>query len=347
MSIPSIAVYGANGHTGAFVVRELERRGCRAVSIGRSGGPQSSPGRVGADRSWRTASCDDPDALDRALHGAEAVINCAGPFLDTAPAVIEAALRCGIHYFDVTAEQRSVRQSLATYQQDAERGGTVVVPALAFYGGLADLLAAELSGGLRSIDSLDIAVALDSWHPTEGTRRTGQRNTARRLVVTDGHLVPIAQPAPVRQWRFAEPFGRQEVVAVPLSEMITIHRHIAVREACSYMNRTPLRDLNDERTPRPAASDPGGRSSQRFLMEVHAKAADDTWQIAVSGQDIYAVTAPIVVEGCLRVLGMHTVRGGAYAPAELFDPSDFLMALSPHLTINRSRQGRPELTSRD
>ena len=345
MSVPSIAVYGANGHTGAFVVRELERRGCRAVSIGRSGGPTSTLSRVGADRAWRTAPCDDPDALDRALHGAEAVINCAGPFLDTAPAVIEAALRCGIHYFDVTAEQRSVRQSLATYHQDAERRGTVVVPALAFYGGLADLLAADLGGGLGSIDSLHIAVALDSWHPTEGTRRTGQRNTARRLVVTDGHLVPIAQPAPVRQWRFAEPFGQQEVVAVPLSEMITIHRHIAVREACSYMNRTPLRDLNDERTPRPVASDPAGRSSQRFLMEVHAKAADESWQIAVSGQDIYAVTAPIVVEGCLRVLGMHTVRGGTYAPAELFDARDFLTALSPHLTVDRPPPHRPMTAS--
>ena len=184
-------------------------------------------------------------------------------------------------------------------------------------------------------------MALDSWHPTEGTRRTGQRNTARRLVVTDGHLVPIAQPAPVRQWSFAEPFGQQEVVAVPLSEMITIHHHIAVRDACSYMNRAPLRDLKDERTPPPAASDPAGRSSQRFLMEVHARAADESWQISVAGQDIYAVTAPIVVEGCLRVLGMHTVRGGTYAPAELFDASDFLTALSPHLTVDRSRQGQP------
>ena len=345
MSVPSIAVYGANGHTGQFVVRELERRGCRAVPMGRSGRPARGPGTVDTERSWRAALCDDPDALDRALHDTDAVINCAGPFLDTAPALIEAALRCGIHYFDITAEQRSVRQSLATYHRDAERRGTVVLPALAFYGGLADLLAADLTRGLGCIDSLHIAVALDYWHPTEGTRRTGQRNTARRLVVTDGHLAPIAQPAPVRLWNFSEPFGQQEVVAVPLSEMITLHRHVTVRDACSYMNLAPLRDLEDERTPRPAASDPTGRSSQRFLMEVHAKGAGGSREISVSGQDIYAVTAPIVVEGCLRVLAMHAVRGGTYAPAELFDATDFLTALSPHLTVNRSRQGRPGMAS--
>lgn len=339
MSSPIIAVYGATGHTGTFVVRELERRGCQAVPIGRSRAAASIPGIAGTKRSWRIASCDDPDALDQALHGSEAVINCAGPFLDTAPALIEAALRCGIHYFDVTAEQRSVRQSLATYHQDAERRGIVVLPALAFYGGLADLLAAEITRGLRSVESINVAVALDSWHPTEGTRRTGQRNTARRLVVTDGQLTPIARPAPVRHWNFSEPFGLQEVVAVPLAEIVTIHRHIPVSTACSYMNLAPLRDLEDARTPGPTAIDAGGRSSQRFVMEVRAQSADSWSGISVSGHDIYATTAPIVVEGCLRVVREPPRRGGAYAPAEVFDANAFLAALSPHVAVSRSLTG--------
>jgi hypothetical protein len=37
---------------------------------------------------------------------------------------------------------------------------------------------------------------VDSWHPTVGTRITGQRNTARRLVIIDGRLAPLPQPAP-------------------------------------------------------------------------------------------------------------------------------------------------------
>jgi hypothetical protein len=31
-------------------------------------------------------------------------------------------------------------------------------------------------------DEIQIAVALDSWKPTRGTRLTGQRNTGRHLV---------------------------------------------------------------------------------------------------------------------------------------------------------------------
>jgi short subunit dehydrogenase-like uncharacterized protein len=337
MSSRVIAVYGATGHTGRFVLRELERRGLRTVSIGRTREPPPDICLPDGGTEWRHASCDDPDALDEALRGTDAVINCAGPFLDTAPALIEAALRAGIHYFDVTAEQRSARQSLATYHQEASRRGTVILPAMAFYGGLADLLAAEVTRGARTVDSIEIGVALDYWHPTEGTRRTGHRNTARRLIICHGQLTPIPRPAPARTWTFPDPFGAQEVVAVPLSEIITIHRHIAVRNACSYMTSKPLRDLADPRTPPPTATDASGRSSQRFVMDVHAVTDAGRARIAVSGRDIYAITAPIVVEACARVLNDPPAQRGAYAPAELFDSRPFLAALEPHLQVMRWR----------
>ncbi|HTX23296.1 MAG TPA: saccharopine dehydrogenase NADP-binding domain-containing protein [Steroidobacteraceae bacterium] len=336
MGAEAIAVYGATGHTGKFVLRELDRRGRSAISIGRSPAPQSAAGSQDAQTEWRRASCEDPDALDEALRGTCAVINCAGPFLDTAPALIEAALRAGIHYLDITAEQRSVRQSLATFDEEAVERGIVVLPAMAFYGGLADLLAAEATRGTPSVECIEIGVALDYWHPTEGTRETGDRNTARRLIVADGRLTPMPRPAPVRDWAFPQPFGVQEMVAVPLSEIVTINRHIAVRNVCSYMNSAPLRDLKDARTPPPTASDPSGRSSQRFVMDVRATSGDRRTRIAVTGVDIYAVTAPIVVEACLRVLEDPPATGGAYAPAELFEASSFLCALAPHLEILRA-----------
>jgi NAD(P)-dependent dehydrogenase (short-subunit alcohol dehydrogenase family) len=339
MNAEAVAVYGAAGHTGKFVVRELASRGYRTISIGRNAAPLSNGGPRDAREEWRRASCEDPDALDQALRGACAVINCAGPFLDTAPALVEAALRAGIHYFDVTAEQRSARQTLATFHDEARERGTVVLPAMAFYGGLADLLAANVTLGAKSVERIEIGVALDSWHPTEGTRETGNRNTARRLIVSDGRLTPLPRPAPAQNWAFPEPFGVQEVVAVPLSEIVTIHRHIPVRNVCSYMNPAPLRDLENPRTPPPTASDPSGRSSQRFVMDVHSVSGGRRARIAAIGYDIYAVTAPIIVEACVRVLGAPPASGGAYAPAELFDVRSFLAALAPHLRIVRTLDG--------
>src|SRR6185312_14157038 len=92
----------------------------------------------------------------------------------------------------------------------------------------------------------------------------------------------------------------------------------------------------DPRTPPPAASDSSGRSSQRFVMDVRATLGDRRTRIAAIGRDIYAVTAPIVVEACLRILKEPPKTGGAYAPGEIFDAHDFLDALAPHLDIQRS-----------
>src|SRR5512143_248567 len=104
----TIAVFGAYGHTGRFVVAELCRRGWLPVLCGRDPHKLQAMSAAHPALESRVASVDDPRSLDRALSGAAAVINCAGPFLDTATAVIEAALRARVHYFDLAAEQAAV-----------------------------------------------------------------------------------------------------------------------------------------------------------------------------------------------------------------------------------------------
>ncbi len=108
------------------------------------------------------ASIDDPASLDRAISGAAAVINCAGPFLDTATPVIEAALRAHIHYLDVTAEQPVAFAAFEQFADAAQDAGVVIVPALGFYGGLGDLLATAAMADWVAADEICIAVALDS-----------------------------------------------------------------------------------------------------------------------------------------------------------------------------------------
>jgi short subunit dehydrogenase-like uncharacterized protein len=328
-----VAVYGATGHTGRFVVAALERRGAAIRRIGRQLVSQNNRD----PDTWFSASCDDPDALDRALKGVDAVINCAGPFLDTAPAIIEAALRAGAHYLDIAAEQRSVRQSLATYNAEAIDRGVVVLPAMAFYGGLADLLAAQACTGLQSVNEILIAVALDHWHPTAGTRRTGERNTARRVIVSEGRLTPLPTQSG-RRWRFPLPFGDLAVTAVPLSEIVTISHHIAAKRIESFMNEAPLQDLKRTDTPPPAPVN--GKSSQTFVMEVIASGNGTSRRIAAFGTDIYAISAPLVVEACMRIL-QGPATGGTFAPAQLFDAQDFLTALKSDLRVESISQHHP------
>jgi len=330
----TVAVYGAYGHTGRFIVAELHKRGWNPILSGRDPVQLHAFATAYPSLDVRPASIDDPASLDRAFAGAMAVINCAGPFLDTGAPVIEAALRARIHYLDVAAEQAAVLATFENYSEDAQKAGVVLLPAMAFYGGLADFLATAAMGDWNSADEIQIAVALDSWLPTKGTRLTGERNNIPRVVVSKGAMTTLANPPPERSWDFSEPFGTQEVVGLPLSEIITLSRHLQAPEIHSFMNLHPLKDLRDPTTPTPVAADSSGRSAQRFLVDVLVRNGDRLRRAVASGRDIYAVSAPLIVEAVTRIAEHPAKFRGAFAPGQIFDTVDFLQTLSPeHLTV--------------
>lgn len=322
-----IAVYGAYGHTGRFVLTELRSHGFTPIACGRDAAKlEALAAATGVE--IRVASADNPASLDAAFAGTAAVLHCAGPFLDTAKAVLDAALRARIHYLDVAAEQRAVADTLA---RDAEikAAGVTAIPAMAFYGGLADLLATAALDGASDADAIDIAVALDGWHPTRGTRITGERNQFPRTYVEHGHTLPLPDPAPVRETDFPPPFGRQESVLLTLSEAIVVPHHIACRNLHSWMNLAPLRDLRDASTPPPVAADDSGRSAQRFVVDVRVHRGGHVRRAIASGRDIYAVTAPLLVEAMRRILDGRVRDHGALAAGRAFDAPDFLAVLAP------------------
>lgn len=330
-----IVVYGATGHTGRFVTGELIRRGLEPVLSGRDPSRLADLPHPGPER--RPAAAGDPAALRKALHGAAAVINCAGPFADTALPVATAAVRAGIPYLDVTAEQSVVALLRRELDADARAAGVPVVPAAAFFGGLADLLAtAALTGpgtGTAGVDEITVAIALDRWWPTPGTRATGARNGARRLEITGGGETPLPEPPPTRTWTFPEPFGAQEVVALPFAETLTMSAHLEADTIRSWMAQAPLRDLRDPATPAPT-----GRTGQRFVMEVVIGSGGGARRATASGTDIYAVSAPIAVELATRLVG--GAASGVVSPGAVADARSVLRALSPDpITIQELSTG--------
>lgn len=330
----SVAVFGASGHTGRFVVAELLRRGFMPIPIGRDASRLAASGFERRDMENRTANVEDPASLDRALAGAAVVINCAGPFLDTAEPLIAAALRARVHYLDVTAEQSSALATFERFAAPARDAKIAIVPAMGFYGGLGDLLATATMGDWELADEIRIGIALDSWRPTLGTRLTGQRNTATRLVIANGKLAPLGNPPPASSWSFPEPFGVQDVTELPLTETVVIGRHLRVSNLHTYLNLAPLRDLRDSTTPPPTSADDTGRSSQIFLVDVIVRNGINTRRAIARGRDIYAFTAPLVVEAAQRILDGAAKGVGVLAPGEMFDAPSFLRALAPdHLTF--------------
>jgi short subunit dehydrogenase-like uncharacterized protein len=330
----SVAVFGAAGHTGRFVVGELLRRGIVPIAIARDAAALTAANFPEDKILRRQASVDDIELIDRALDGAQAVINCAGPFLETADAVAAAALRAGIHYLDVTAEQASARATLDKYDMAAREAGIAIVPAMGFYGGFADLLVTAALGDWNFSDAIEIMIGLDSWHPTRGTRITGERNKAPRMVVVGGQLAPVTLPSAEKHWNFGDPLMSQLMVELPLSEIILIARHVKTAELHTYLSSIALSDIRDPATPAPKAADARGRSPQRFVVEVVVTRGGESRRIIARGRDIYAFSAPLVCEVAERLLEGKFSSPGAHAPGAILDAKDVLAALVPeHLSF--------------
>src|SRR5262249_45639818 len=107
-------------------------------------------------------------------------------------------------------------------------------------------------------------------------------------------------------------------------------------------------DVRDPATAAPEPVDKSGRSAQIFLVDVIARKGTEERRATARGRDVYAITAPIVVEATERILEGRFKRTGVAAAGELFDAQDFLESLSPeHLDLGASNgfrfaQGRNE-----
>ncbi|MEU5028378.1 saccharopine dehydrogenase family protein [Streptomyces milbemycinicus] len=335
-----VAVFGAYGHTGRFVVAQLRDRGFVPVLSGRDADKlkllAESESESGLDA--RPASVDDPASLDRALAGAAAVINCAGPFAATAAPVIEAALRAGIPYVDVAAEIEANVDTFAHFSDRARAAGAVIVPAMAFYGGLGDLLAtAAMGDDWTAADEAHIAYGLNSWHPTAGTREAGavshQRRGGRRIRYTNGQLEHHTDELPTLEWPFPDPMGPRAVIGeFTMADVVTVPSHLPIPEVRTYMAVEAARDLSAPDTPAPTAVDERGRSAQTFLVDVVVRNGGAERRAVARGQDIYAITAPLAVEAVHRILTGQTRAVGVASAGEIFDAPDFLRALSSYMS---------------
>ncbi|WP_330308472.1 MULTISPECIES: saccharopine dehydrogenase NADP-binding domain-containing protein [unclassified Streptomyces] len=337
-----VAVFGAYGHTGRFVVAELAARGFVPVPSGRNTQAlEELAGEHGLEA--RVASVGDPASLDRALAGTAAVINCAGPFASTTGPVIEAALRAGIPYLDVAAELEANLDTFAHYRERARDAGAVIVPAMAFFGGLGDLLATAAMGDWTEADEAHIAYALSSWHPTAGTRLSGavsrERRGDHRLRYSGGQWERRTDQAPTLEWTFPDPIGPRQVIGeFTMADVVTVPQHLSIPEVTTYMTAEAVRDIATPDTPAPTAADQSGRSDQTFLVDVVVRSGGAERRATAGGQDIYAVTAPLVAEALERVLTGRTKTTGVASAGQIFDAPDFLHALAPHITLDLNPQ---------
>ena len=208
MSSNRLLIYGANGYTGTLIARTAVKQGLRPILAGRH------PDRVeplaqelGLD--CRAFALDDAAAIDAALADVGVLLNCAGPFLHTFKPLVDACLRNGTHYLDITGEI-PVFESIAARHAEAKSAGIMLLPGIGYDVAPSDCLAAHLKTRLPSATQLALA-AVSMGKPSHGTATTMIENIhLGGYIRRDGVLTPV--PA---AWKYKMiDFGRGPVKAV-------------------------------------------------------------------------------------------------------------------------------------
>lgn len=168
-------LYGASGFSGALIARSAVAMGLRPVLGGRNAA-SLAPLADDLGLTFRVCAVHDAQALDAALEDVGLVLNAAGPFTATASALVDACLRRGADYLDLTGEVEVV-ESLARQGERARRRGIMVMPGVGLDVVAGDCLGLHVARRLERPQRLAIAV--------QGLRGVS-RGTARTIVAAAG-----------------------------------------------------------------------------------------------------------------------------------------------------------------
>ena len=210
-------IYGANGYTGELIAREAARRRMKPILSGRSQ-TKVEPLAKELNLTCRTFSLEDKKSLEYTLKEVDFVIHCAGPFSLTSAKMVEACLRLGKHYLDITGEI-SVFEAMARRDEEAKKSEAMIMPGVGFDVVPSDCLALHLKNQLPSATNLTLAF-YGLGGISHGTQATMTMNIGNGGAIRrDGEIQRVPAAYKTREINFGE-FSKT-AVTIPWGDVAT------------------------------------------------------------------------------------------------------------------------------
>ncbi|MDS0473700.1 saccharopine dehydrogenase NADP-binding domain-containing protein [Natrinema sp. 1APR25-10V2] len=212
----SLLIYGSYGYTGRLIAREAVARGGSPVVAGRDGRAVAEQ----ADRLGVEGRTFDLESSDLASHlsSFDAVLNCAGPFVETAKPLVAACLETETDYLDITGEF-PVFECLRQHDAVAREAEVTLLPGVGFDVVPSDCLAAYLDEQFPAADQLRLGIK-GGGGLSRGTARTlvehlGDGGVVRR----NGRLIQVPTAFRTREIDFGD--GPEHAVTIPWGDVVT------------------------------------------------------------------------------------------------------------------------------
>ena len=339
-----VLLYGSYGFVGRLAAREALERGIDVTLAGRDREKVKNQSDELGCRAKRF-DLEGPAVVSRALEDVDCVLNCAGPFSNTAEPIVDGCLQSGTDYVDITGEI-PVIERIADRDDAAENAGVTLLPAAGFSAVPMDCLGAHLHDRLPEAQNL--ALGVDSFRvPSVGSIVTVIEGIEDGgAVVRDGDLedVPAA-------WRTREvDFGRgpRPATTMPMGDVPTAHYTTDVPnvEVYAFVPQPARFALESHRYLAPVLATPPVRLTLKGLAQLFSLVREGPserardrgsaylWAEArTEGErvvsrlrtpDPYEVTVDAAVTATERVLAGDAADGyqtpaGAFGPEFVFD----------------------------
>jgi short subunit dehydrogenase-like uncharacterized protein len=334
-------LYGATGYVGTEAARMAIEHGLQPIIAGRDAAKiEKLASELGVES--RVFDLNDPQRIEQSLQDIPVVLHCAGPYLYTYKPIVDACLRTGTHYLDITGEL-PVYEAIAARDTEARARGVMLLPGVGFDVVPTDCLAVHLKQCLPSATHLTLA--FQGQGPAglpPGTQRTvieliSYGNRVRR----DGQLV---EPEQATKTRLID-FGRGPVEAAQMiwGDVFTAYYSTripniedyavlpkAVRQQMAAANSLrPLFKLGAMRSLLKRGVKPGATADERARTSMHVwgEVVDDQGRRAVArlhGPEAGVVwTVRAALAAVQKVLN-GDAPAGYQTPALAYDP-DFVL----------------------
>lgn len=151
-----LLIYGAYGYTGELIARRAVDEGLSPTLAGRRAEPLESLAEA-LGTPHRVFSLEHAAIVEDRVADADVVLNCAGPFKQTADPLVTACLTVGTDYLDIAGDV-DVLESLAEWDAMAADQDVAVLPGVGFDVVATDCLSAALHDELLDATQLTLAV---------------------------------------------------------------------------------------------------------------------------------------------------------------------------------------------
>nr|WP_236866790.1 saccharopine dehydrogenase NADP-binding domain-containing protein [Brevibacterium daeguense] len=324
----SVLVYGS-GRIARAIAAALSRSGCAVTIAARRLDHASACARaVGA------AGCfaGEPASVlnDDRARSVTAIVNAAGPYSDTAPPLIGAAVGRGVDYLDAANEVEAFMAAFAA-QPAAVAARTRVLPGLGFGVAAAEAVVAAACSQLLEVESVEVMFASSGGPSTTGSRATALRVLSHGAWIIETwrlRRVPVGtSPRDLRAANgSAEPLmpilngdllalhrsQRAPSIAVYASGTTHVRRaRLALPAVVNILRNSAMRRLLGAlSSPRPA-----GDPSSRTVTAAVTSASGITVHMSHTVPDTSSLVADLIVSA-LKAIQTGDVAPGTWTPYE-------------------------------